>query len=264
MKKLDFRGKLVVVTGASSGLGREIARSLAIREGANLVVAARRRDRLEELKAEIEAHSTSRVHVAAIDLGTPQGVQALFQEATSRGEVYALVNSAGITFYGKTLDASLERCEQILAVNQLAAIRASMLFLERFLKQGAGGILSVTSVYAFLSAPYQNMYSASKHAVQAFMEGLAREYRGRGVIFSTFAAGGIATEMITFSGMDRKFSLDSPVYLRPAVAARKAIDAFRRGKLCTVPGLLYKAIVILAKLAPRRLATWVAGRIFAP
>ena len=264
MKRLDFNGKLVVVTGASSGLGREIARTLAYREKANVVVAARRRERLEELKAEIESRCASRVFVVPVDLGAPAGPDTLFREATAFGEVDALVNCAGVTFYGKTLDASLEQDERIVAVNLAAGMKATMLFLRRFLERGTGAILTITSVSAFVPTPYQNVYSATKHGIQAFMEGLAREYRAQGVTFATFAPGGMATEMFTLSGLDRKFGKDTPFNMDAERAARKALEAFKKGSLCSVQGLLYKVAVFLARRAPRRLVAWAVERIYAP
>jgi short-subunit dehydrogenase len=261
---MDFTGRLVVVTGASSGLGREIALCLALREGANVVVAARRRDRLEALKAEIESRSSSHAHVIVLDLGDGEAPQRLFQEATAQGPVTALVNCAGITFYGRTLDASMAECLRIIAVNQVATMQATMLFLKYFLDRGSGAILAVTSVSGLVPTPYQNVYSASKHAVQTFMEGLSREYKGRGVSLCTFAAGSMATEMITKSGLDRRYATGSPVYLNLVKTARYALSSFKKGKLFCVPGLLYKTVVVLARLAPRRLLLWAVERFFTP
>ena len=264
MPRLNITGGLVVVTGASSGLGREIALCLALREKADVVIAARRRDRLEALKAEIESRSGSRAHVIAIDLGEADGAQRLFQEATAVGTVAALVNCAGITFFGRTLDASMAECLKIIAVNQVATMQATMLFLRYFLDRGAGAILAVTSVAGLVPAPFQNVYSATKHAVQAFMEGLAREYRGRGVSICTFAAGGMATEMITKSGLDRRYAIGSPVYLNLVKTARSAVSAFKKGKPFSVPGLQYKTAFALTRFTPRWFVLWAMERLYAP
>jgi len=264
MPRLNFTGRLVVVTGASSGLGREIALCLALREKADVVIAARRRDRLEALKTEIESRSGSRAHVIAIDLGDADGAQRLFQEATALGQVAALVNCAGITFFGRTLDAPMAECLKIIAVNQVATMQATMLFLRYFLDRGTGAILAVTSVAGLVPAPFQNVYSATKHAVQAFMEGLAREYRGRGVSISTFAAGGMATEMITKSGLDRRYAIGSPVYLNLVKTARSAVSAFKRGKVFSVPGFQYKTALALTRFTPRWFVVWAMERIYSP
>jgi hypothetical protein len=264
MPRLDFSGRLVVVTGASSGLGREIALCLALHEKADVVIAARRRDRLQALKAEIESRSRSRAHVIAVDLGEAEGVQALFRDATALGEVAALVNCAGVTFYGRTLDASMAECMKIIAVNQVATMQATMLFLRYFLDHGSGAILAVTSVSAFVPTPYQTVYSASKHAVQAFMEGLSREYRGRGVSMCTFVVGSMATEMITSSGLDSRYAAGSRVHLDLAKTARAALSSLKKGKVFSVPGILYKTVVVLARLVPRWFLLWAVERFYTP
>jgi uncharacterized protein len=265
MKKIDFRGKRVVVTGASSGLGREIARSLAFDEQASeIIVAARRRGRLEELKAEIEARSQTRVRVLGIDLETPDSPQSLFRDAMAGGEVFALVNCAGITFYGETLDAPMARYRQIIAVNQTAAMETILLFLRHFLDRGSGAVLVVTSMAAFAPLPYQNVYSATKHALQSFIETLDKEYRGRGVTFSTFVPSGMSTEMLTLAGTDKKFGMDSPFNMKPDVAARKAIRAVRRGRLCTVPGFVNNIGAFIMKRFPKRFTMWALARGMRP
>ena len=264
MRSIDFTGKLVVVTGASSGLGREIARALALREGADIVIAARRRNRLEALKTELESQSRSRVHVVVVDLGTPEGPETLFTQASAVGEVFGLVNCAGITHYGRSLDASLEKSLQIVAVNQVAVMKLTILFLGAFLKRGSGAILTITSVAAFVPTPFQNIYSSTKHAIRSFTAGLAREYRGKGVSFSMCAPGGMATEMITLSGMDRKHGMSSPFNMNPAVAARKALRTFKKRKLYSVPGIIYKTVMFLFRLAPRKVISWALSKVYEP
>ena len=263
MKALDFKGKLVVVTGASSGLGREIARELALREGAHVAVAARRRDRLEQLKAEIEARCASRVHLIPVDLGAPEGAQILFHEATARGDVHALVNCAGITFLGRTLEAPMATSDQIVAVNLVAEMRTSILFLRYFLERGEGALLNVTSVSAFFTLPYQNVYAATKHAMQAFTEGLAYEYRGKGVSICSFAPSGIATEMITNAGMDKKLLPGMKAFLMsPEKVARLAIRSLKKGRIVAVPGLSNRAGLFLTRFLPRRAVSAAVGSAY--
>jgi short-subunit dehydrogenase len=264
MKPLDLRAKLVVVTGASSGLGRDIARRLAVVEGADLVIAARRRERLEELKSEVGSASASRVSCVPVDLGTPEGVETLYAQAWAAGDVFALVNCAGMTYYGRTLDAPPGTAERIFSIDLLAGVRLSMLFLSRFLDRGSGAILTVTSLAALMPLPHQNVYAAAKHAMQSFMEGLAHEYRARGVTFSTFLPGGMDTELLSLAGLDKKIPADSPANMDSARAARIAIDNWKKGTERSVPGLLNKTIAVLSRLAPRALVAWGADRVYAP
>jgi short-subunit dehydrogenase len=262
MGRIDLSGRLIVVSGASSGLGREIARVLAYRQKADLVVTARRKDRLEELQREIQSRSASRVHVVPLDMADPGAPGALFREATARGEVFALVSSAGFTFYGKTLEGAKDLYETMMRVNFISPAQCILLFLDAFLRRRSGGVLVVTSLSAFMPLPYQNVYAASKHALQAFVEGLAAEYRGAGVVFSTFAPGGMATEMLTLSGISRRVPLESPVNMDPARAARLAVAGFTRGRLLTVPGALYRAMSLLVRLVPRSAVAAAASRIY--
>jgi short-subunit dehydrogenase len=158
----------------------------------------------------------------------------------------------------------MAECMRIVTVNQVATMQITMLFLRYLLERGSGAILSVTSVSGVVSTPFQTIYSASKHAVQTFMEGLSREYRGRGVSICTFAAASMATEMITKAGLDRRFATGSPVYLSLVRSARYALSSFKKGKLFSVPGWMYKTAVVLARLMPRRVVLWAVERFYAP
>jgi uncharacterized protein len=265
MKGIDFGGKRIVVTGASSGLGRAIARALALREGAaELIVAARRRARLEELKAEVESASGCRVSVVEVDLSSPDAARALYEASVAGGGVDVFVSCAGITYYGETLDAPLQTFRQVVAVNQTTPMEAIMLYLRHFLERGSGAVLAVTSMGALMPLPYQNVYAASKHALQAFVEAMEREYRGRGVTFCTFVPSGVDTEMLSMTGLDKKFGVDTVFTMSPAKAACKAISAARRGRLRTVPGFGNKIGALIFKFAPRRLCTWGLARNMKP
>jgi short-subunit dehydrogenase len=255
MAKLNFKEKWVLVTGASSGLGREMARYLAEKEKAHLVIAARRNERLQALKQEIESICNSRVEVLEADVGSTKGVDQLFKKSIEIADIYAVVNNAGITFYGTSTESDLEFFEKIIQVNLLAVMRLSLKFLSYFLQKGEGALLNITSEAAFIPIPYQNVYSASKHAIQAFTEGLYMEYRKSGIVISSAAPGGIKTEMLTISGLDKKHGMDSPFNMKADVAARKTIKAFKKKKFVYVPGFFNKLTLFLTRFFPRK---WVA------
>lgn len=264
MPRLRFENRWVVVTGASSGLGLEIARRLALVERANLIVAARRGDRLAGLKQEIEQRGETKVEPIEVDLSRPDGADTLFQRSTAIGQVYGVVNNAGVTAYGATTRDQLESYDRIIDVNLRSAMRLTLLFLDYLLERGEGGIQNVTSVAAFIPVPYQSIYSASKHALQCFTEALHAENRGRGIAICSFAPGGIATDMLTDSGLDRKFDRDSRLNMRPERAARKAVAAFKKGKAVAVPGLSNRLVVVLSRLLPRRLLLRLAAHAYRP
>lgn len=255
-----------MITGASSGLGLEMARRLARVEKACLILAARRRERLEALKTELEQENGVRAIVLETDVASGEQAERLFREATAAadGGIYALINNAGTTFYGAAASAQLQTFENICDVNFRAVMRLSLLFLDYFRERGGGAILNVTSEAAFIPLPYQAVYSATKHAAQAFTEALRTENAGSSVIICSFAPGGLATEMITRSGLDKKHGLDSPVHMKASVAARIAIHGFKRKKRVVVPGMMNKLTVVLFRLFPRCWSSRVAEMIYRP
>lgn len=255
MAKLNFTNKWILITGASSGLGKEMARYLALKENANLLIAARRKERLDELKKEIETAGDSKVITIEADVSTTEGADHLFQTATQKADVYGVINNAGITYYGMSEQGQLDYFEKIIRVNLLALMRLSLKFLDYFKEKGDGALLNITSETAFLTIPYQNVYSASKHAAQAFTEGLYMEYRKSGVVISSVAPGGIATEMLSLSGLDKKHGMDSPFNMDAAVAARKTIKAFKKKKFLYIPGFVNQLTAFLVRFFPRK---WVA------
>jgi short-subunit dehydrogenase len=264
MAKLNFKNKWVLITGASSGLGRAIALYMAKKENANLVVAARRTERLEQLKKEIESSSDSKVINITVDLSEPGGAEDLFKKATEAADIYAVINNAGLTFYGKTGIAHLERFEEIIQVNLKALMVLSLMFFNRFEKKGEGAILNITSEAGLITTPYQTVYSASKHAAQAFTEGLHLENRKSKVVISSFAPGGIATELLTKSGLDKKYDLDSPFNMNAEKAAKLAVKAFKKKKFLSVPGFMNKLMLFLARFFPRKLVTAVSELVYRP
>ena len=264
MSKLNFKNKWVVVTGASSGLGKEISRYLAKYEKANLIIAARRVKKLENLKKEIEQDNDTKVEVVGVDLSQSDGVDFLFDKAIKIGHIYAIINNAGLTYYGKTEKTKIENYNQIVNLNFNAVMKLSLLFLDYFQHMGQGGLLNITSEAAFIPTPYQSIYSASKHASQSFTDALREENRKTGIVISSFAPGGIATEMITKSGLDKKISKDSIFNMKADKAAKKAIKAFKRGKSMTVPGLINKLILFLIHIFPRKWVIRIAGFIYIP
>ncbi|MCK4763963.1 MAG: SDR family NAD(P)-dependent oxidoreductase [Candidatus Aminicenantes bacterium] len=264
MAKLNFENKWVLVTGASSGLGRAIALYLSKVEKANLIIAARRKERLEQLKTEIESAHNTKVEIIVVDLNSDKGVDNLFKQACKNPGLYAVINNAGVTYYGRTTAEHLETYERIIAVDFRAVMKSSLLFLDYFREKGAGAILNVTSMAAFTPLPYQNVYAAAKHAAQAFTEALYQENKDSGVVISSFAPGGIATEMNVKSGLDKKFPLDNPFNMKAEIAARKAIKAFKKKKYLSVPGFMNKLTVFLSRFFSRKAVTLGTEIIYRP
>ncbi len=264
MAKLNFKDKWILITGASSGLGREMARLLARQEKAHLVITARRKERLEDLKKEIESSCNTRVEIMQADLSNTDDVESVFKKATEIADIYALINNAGISFYDISKESNMDIFEKIIQVNLLAPMRLCLKFISYFQKKGEGAILNITSETGFVIIPYQCVYSASKHGIQAFTEGLHMEYQKSGISICSFAPGGIITEMITNIGLEKKIELNSPFNMKADVVASRAINAFKKKKFAVVPGILNKATVFVIRFLPRRLAARLAEIIYRP
>ncbi len=264
MARLDFRGKWVVVTGASSGLGRELALALGRDHGANLVLVARRLERLAELAEKLKNdHQVEAVALPA-DLGVPGAAQEVFAKATSGRDIFAFVSNAGVTYYGPSRGQPIGEIERLFRVNALAPIELAHLFLRYFKEKGHGGILVVTSLTAFMPIPYQNTYAATKAFLQSYMEGLAHEEAAGPVVISTCVPGGIRTEMMELSGLDKQFKTTGLAFMDADDVARCAIDGFRKGKLVHVPGLVNKLTGFLNRFVPRRTIGAAACKLYKP
>jgi short-subunit dehydrogenase len=264
MVKLNFNDKWVLITGASSGLGRAIALYMAQKEKAHLVITARRTQHLEQLKKEIHSSGNTKVRILSADLSQASEVNNLFNKAIELADIYAVINNAGFTFYGKAGIADLETFEKIIAVNLRALMTLSLRFLAYFEQKGEGAILNITSEAGLLPTPFQTVYSASKHAAQVFSEGLRMENRKSNVVISSFAPGGIATELLAKSGLDKKHGLHSPFNMNVEKAAKLAVKAFKKKKFVSVPGLINNLILLLARLFPRKWVAAVSEKIYRP
>jgi serine 3-dehydrogenase len=189
MSKIE--GKVAVVTGASSGIGAAIARRLS-EAGANVVITARRRERLQELAASLPGRSA--ILGADISLpDTPGRLLSLAQEQFGRADI--LVNNAGIIAAGSVDSVDLDALGQMTRVNFDAVVRASYLFARVFKSQGSGAIINVSSIGAYLISRRMGVYGALKHALEAFSSSLRIELAGTGVKVGTVAPGTTRTEI---------------------------------------------------------------------
>ncbi|XXF79632.1 SDR family oxidoreductase [Myxococcaceae bacterium GXIMD 01537] len=263
MKPMNFRGRWVLVTGASSGLGLEMARQLAREHGANIIAVARREDRLTALKQELESQHGVQVLPLAADLSRGPDVQRLYERAVEGRDIYAAVLNAGVTFYGNALEESHESFEAMLATNVTSLVRLSKLFAQHMVERAqGGGILLVASVAGFSPLPFQTTYAATKSFVISFGRGLGHEVRKSGVSVTVFAPGGIATEMLGTSGLARQFKPGDLGIMPVEQCARLAVNAFaRRGKF-SVPGVLNQVLAVAMKLLPHSLLVPISASMY--
>jgi hypothetical protein len=246
--------RLALITGASSGIGAELARIHASR-GGDLVITARRQKELEQLKADLESRHGSKVHIIVKDLAEPDAPQAIYNDLKSRGmRVDYLMNNAGFGYYGLFYQQDWARNEAMIRVNVLALAALARLFLPDMVARRSGRILNVASMAGFLPGPLQAVYYATKAFVISFSEAIANELVGTGVTVTVLCPGPVETEFARQAGTQ-----DVRGFARMASAhevAQAGYEAMLRGRTVIVPGLLNRlAIHVLLRFAPRGMAT---------
>lgn len=249
-----------LITGASAGLGVEFARLFAA-DGSDLVLVARRRERLEALAGEMKQRFGVNAHVLVSDLSKPDAPQQIADELARLGlQVDVLVNNAGFGARGLFADLPVERQLDIVRVNVLALTHLTRLLLPGMLERRRGGVLNVASTAAFQPGPHVNVYYATKAYVLSFTEALAEEVRGRGVVVSCLAPGPTHTEFAEAAQMET-----TAVFRFAAVPAEPVVRAgyrgFRKGKVLVVPGLLNRVGAFSVRLTPRALVRRVTARL---
>ena len=245
-------GSTVVITGASSGIGADMARQLAER-GYNLTIVARRRERLEELADELrEAHDVH-VDVETCDLGSPQQRGRLTKKLQEgEREVVGLCNNAGFGTYGRFQKLDFEREQEEVRVNVEAVHHLTGAFLPRMLERGAGAILNVASIAGFQPVPYQATYGATKAFVLAFSEALHTDLLGTGVSCTALCPGPTKTEFVEVAEMQGLES-NAPGFLWQSAAdcARDGIGGMLDGRRTVVPRITNKVTAQAGRLTPR-------------
>lgn len=254
---------LALVTGASSGIGRELARVFA-RHGHDLVVVARRRARLMELKREVEAAHRVRVRVMEADLAEP-GAPAAIRRSLARQRVGILVNNAGTLEGGPLAQLPAARLEQMLELNIGAPARMTHEFLPAMIRRRSGRIVNVASIAAFAPVPWLGVYAATKSFVLSFSESLAEELAGTGVTVTALCPGLTRSEM-TDAALERTPDLARWrrwLFAEARDVAEAAYAGCMAGEVVVVPGVTNRLYEGLAQLAPRgarRRLTTLLGR----
>ncbi|WP_285639110.1 SDR family oxidoreductase [Lentzea sp. NBRC 102530] len=197
---VDFGKQTVLVTGASSGIGAEFARRLAAR-GSSLVLVARRKDRLEELAAELRAKHGVTVHVVAADLAQP-GIGARLAGEVAEFGVTSLINNAGFANFGAFHENEPERLRQEVAVDVNAVVEISRAFIEPLRANGHGFLINLASMAAYQGTPWSSVYGATKAFVVSFTEGLWIESQGTGLRVMVLSPGATRTEFAEVSGIE--------------------------------------------------------------
>ncbi|KMO83127.1 Sulfoacetaldehyde reductase [Mycolicibacterium chubuense] len=239
--------RTVVITGASSGIGAQIARGLA-RRGYPLTLVARRRDRLDVLADELRGPARP-VDVLAVDLADADG-RAAVAERLRGGGLAGLVNSAGFGTNGLFQDLPAERESGQVVLNVLALTELTHAALPSMIGQGSGAILNLGSIAGFQPLPGAAVYSASKAYVQTFSEAVHEGLRGTGVSCTALCPGPVPTEWWEVAG---EAPPGGPVQVSAEEVAEAGIDGMLAGKRLVVPGLLPKLTGLGGRFTPRAL-----------
>lgn len=247
-----------LITGASGGIGAELAR-LAAKDGHDLILVARSEDKLKELAKEL---SNVNVIILTADLAQHGAAQRLSEELSSRGlEVDTLINNAGFGDFGPFVKSELSKQQQMLQLNITTLMELTRLLLPAMVERGNGRIMNVASLAAFMPGPGMSVYYATKAFVLSFSEALHEELRGSGVTVTALCPGPVKT------GFQHGAALtghDTPV-TRATVSA-ESVAAYgwqkvKRGTAIAIPRLEWKLLPFILRLLPRTVIRRAVGRV---
>ncbi|MBO9523795.1 MAG: SDR family NAD(P)-dependent oxidoreductase [Nocardioidaceae bacterium] len=243
--------RVAVVTGASSGIGAEIARDL-VRRGHQVALVARTEAKLAALAAELGDGA----HVLAADLSDRAHRAGLADRLDGLGLVpNVLVNNAGLSTLGPVHRSDPAAEVNMVEVDVVAVVDLCARFLPGMVTRGSGAVLNVASTAAFQPLPGQAGYGAGKAFVLSYTQSISAELRGTAVAVSVLCPGPVDTgfgEAAGFTKEEAENALPSFMWVSAAEVARQAVDGLDRGRLVTIPGMANKAGAAFAKLAPRR------------
>jgi uncharacterized protein len=256
-------GSTALVTGASSGIGAEIARELA-RRGHGVTLVARREDRLRELAAELTNDHGVRAETIGADLVDPAGRDALAAGVDELGlEVGVLVNNAGFGGGGKLATADREYLVRMVQLNCDVVVDLQSRYLPGMLDRGAGAVINVASTAAFQPMPGTAVYGATKAFVLSLSEAAHAELKGTDVSVTALCPGPVKTEFVEVARLDAADDNLPEMFWTPVeTVARDAVDGAEKGKRVVVPGLMNRAGALTGQHAPRALALPVVKRIW--
>ena len=255
----------VLITGASSGIGTELARQLGAR-GHNLVLVARRKDRLETLAQEIGKASGVEVDVRKADLSV-QAQRTRLIKALRDGErhIAAVCNNAGFSTYGKFQELPLEAELEEVRLNVLALHELTGAFLGDMVRRRQGAVLNVASIAGFQPLPNQTTYGATKAFAVSFSEAVHTDLHGTGVSCTALCPGPVRTEFTEVAGMTE---LDDTgpefVWMQPADVAKAGIEGMVKGRRIVFPSKTHQAVGMAGRFAPRSVLLPLVERFGSP
>lgn len=250
--------KTALITGASSGIGKELAQ-IHVERGGDLVIVARREDKLSALKTELEGKHDVKVMVIGKDLTVADAAPEIYEQVTRAGvEVNYLINNAGFGGRGKFHERAWEHDLAMISLNVVALTALTRLFLSSFVKRNEGRILNVSSTASLMAGPLQAVYYATKAYVTSFSNAIAEELYDTDITVTTLLPGATETEFASRSGMDQTSLFSKTVSARSV--AEDGYNAMLAGKLDVVSGvtLVQRMMLAAIPMTPKRV---LLGRI---
>jgi uncharacterized protein len=257
----NWRGRWALVTGASAGIGVALARDLAA-AGANLVLTARRRDRLEQLALDLQKENGIQTDVFAADLaqtGAPDAIRAFTDQ--KRLAIEILINNAGFGQYGELTKVDVHRLLDMVQVNCSAVVHLTHLFLPDMIQRRRGDVLIVSSRAAFQAVPYISTYAATKAFDLLLAEGLAEEMKPHGIRVCGLCPGSTESEFHVVANQERFSSKNQETAQK---VARTGLEALAAGKSYVISGLGNYLGAHGQRLVSRRFVTRIAANMFRP
>jgi short-subunit dehydrogenase len=252
-----------LITGASSGLGEQFAYALG-REHHDLVLTARREDRLAAVAGRARAAGAGTVRTIGADLARPETPAALYEQLASDGvKVDYLVNNAGFGTSGRFHLLPLERELEEIELNVTSLVAMTRLFLPAMVERRSGTIINVASTAAFQATPYMATYGATKAFVLSFSEAVAAELSGTGVTVMALCPGPVRTEFQKVANNER-MRFPSFIWTEADRVVNQAIAAAASGHSLCVAGAINNAMVIASKFTPRALSTYISSTLLRP
>jgi uncharacterized protein len=250
---------IVAITGASSGIGATFARKLAA--GHDLLLIARRTDRLEELASELSAAHQCRVEVLGADLTAEGDLENVASRLAKSENLVLLINSAGFGTKGRFWEASLESQEQMHKLHVMATVRLTHAALRNMVPRDVGGIINVASVSGFIRSPGGASYCATKSWTNAFTESLYLDLCGMGskVVVQALCPGFTYTEFHDVVGLSRHSLARPSFWMSAEKVVQASLDGLRRRTLFVIPGWRYRLITTILTKLPTALRLSVEG-----
>ena len=259
----EWQGKWALVTGASAGIGRALAEELAA-GGTNLVLTARRQERLEELARRLAETHKIRTQVFVADLAEATAPEKIFAFTKAKGiEVELLINNAGFGRYGDFHAAEIPRLLEMVQVNCSAVVHLTRLYLPEMAARRRGDVLILASTASFQSVPYLSTYAATKAFDLLFAEGLAEEMRPFGIRVCALCPGSTVSEFHEVAGQTH---ITSAMRKRETAekVARTGLRALAAGKSYVISGTGNYLGAHMQRLAPRRMVSRIVAGMFRP